>query len=198
LHDVWPSPGLVHCILTEFCLVQNSLCVQVLRAAMIVLFFNVYVLPFGVINDDDDSLWAALLDGTRAVGVSQTLWRGIFTRQSGHPVRHWAVELPSFFKCYLLYKTSPVVASAERINTSVVSAGQPMSVRPPVTDSLSSWSSSWLNTSSDGSAQCDVGVIRWPCDIYQFLYVYFVYVLNAYFYLYIFLLRHVLHNRRIK
>jgi len=39
LHYVWPSPGLVHyiCILggscpqTEFCQVQNSLCVQVLR-----------------------------------------------------------------------------------------------------------------------------------------------------------------------
>jgi len=38
LHDVWPSPGLVHCIyifrgscpLREFCQVQNSLCVQVL------------------------------------------------------------------------------------------------------------------------------------------------------------------------
>jgi len=38
-HDVWPSPGPVHyaykfrgaCPLTEFCQVQNSLCVQVLR-----------------------------------------------------------------------------------------------------------------------------------------------------------------------
>ena len=37
LHDVWPSPGLVHyiyifggsCPITEFCLVQNLLCVQV-------------------------------------------------------------------------------------------------------------------------------------------------------------------------
>jgi len=36
LHDAWPSPGLVYCIhifgellpLTEFCQVQNSLCVQ--------------------------------------------------------------------------------------------------------------------------------------------------------------------------
>jgi len=40
LHDVWPSPGLLHCIytfggscpLTEFRQVQNSLCVQVLRS----------------------------------------------------------------------------------------------------------------------------------------------------------------------
>jgi len=38
LHDVWPSPGLLHyiyifgssCPLAEFCHVQNSLCVQVL------------------------------------------------------------------------------------------------------------------------------------------------------------------------
>ena len=40
--------------LTEFCQVQNSLCVQVLRSPAL----------------------AALLHGTRAVGVSQTLWRG--------------------------------------------------------------------------------------------------------------------------
>jgi len=62
LHDVWPSPGLVHyvyifwgsCPLPEFCQVQNSLCVQVLRSPTL----------------------AALLHGTRAVGVSQTLRRG--------------------------------------------------------------------------------------------------------------------------
>jgi len=62
LHDVWPSPELVHyiytsrgsCPLTEFCQVQNSLCVQVLRSAIL----------------------AALQHGTRAVGVSQTLQRG--------------------------------------------------------------------------------------------------------------------------
>jgi len=66
LHDVWPSPGLVHYIhfrglfpLTEFCQVQNSLCVQVLRSPIL----------------------AALLHGTRAVGVSQTLRRG--TRNGG-------------------------------------------------------------------------------------------------------------------
>jgi len=57
LHDVWLSPGLVHYVhfrgllsLTEFCQVQNSLCVQVLRSAIL----------------------SALLHGTRAVGVSQT------------------------------------------------------------------------------------------------------------------------------
>jgi len=61
LHDVWPSPGLVHyiytfggsCPLTEFNQVQNSLCVQVLRSPIL----------------------AALLDGTRVVGVSETLRR---------------------------------------------------------------------------------------------------------------------------
>jgi len=33
--------------------------------------------------------------GTRAVGVTQTLRHGIFTRHGGHPVRHWAIELSS-------------------------------------------------------------------------------------------------------
>jgi len=57
-----------------FCHVQNSVCAQVLRYPIL----------------------AALLHGTRAVGVSQTLRRGIFTQQGGHPIRHWAVELSSF------------------------------------------------------------------------------------------------------
>jgi len=43
LHDLWPSRGLVHhiyifggsCPLTEFCHVQNSLCVQVLRSPIL-------------------------------------------------------------------------------------------------------------------------------------------------------------------
>jgi len=64
LHDVWPSPGLVRYIglytfggsgpMTEFCPVQNSLYVQVLRYPIL----------------------AALLHGTAAAGVSQTLRRG--------------------------------------------------------------------------------------------------------------------------
>ena len=62
---------------TEFCQVQNSLCVQVLHSPIL----------------------AALLYGTWGVGVSETLRRGIFTRQSGHRVRHWAVELSSSY-CY--------------------------------------------------------------------------------------------------
>jgi len=59
LPDVWPSPGMLHsiyifgacCPLTEFCQLKNSLCVQVLRS----------------------SILAALVHGTRAVGVIQTL-----------------------------------------------------------------------------------------------------------------------------
>jgi len=64
LHDVWSSPALLHlytflgssCPLTEFCQLQNSLCVQVLHC----------------------SILAALLHGTRAAADSQTLWRGIY------------------------------------------------------------------------------------------------------------------------
>ena len=83
LQDVWPSPGLVHYVyifealallpLTEFCHVQNSLCVQVLRSPIL----------------------AALLHGTRAAAVSQTLWLG--TRngitelsQRAPPIFGWA------------------------------------------------------------------------------------------------------------
>jgi len=59
LHDVWPSPGLVHyiyifrgsCPVTGFCHAQNSLFVQVLRSPILV----------------------ALLHGTRAVGVHESL-----------------------------------------------------------------------------------------------------------------------------
>jgi len=62
LHDVWPSPRLLHYIYTfgggflprnGICQMQHSLCVQVLRSPIL----------------------AALLHGTLVVGVSQTLWR---------------------------------------------------------------------------------------------------------------------------
>jgi len=81
LHDLWPSPGLVHCIyifgdfcaLTEFCYVQNSLFVQVWCSPIL----------------------AVLLHGTPAVGLSQTLPCG--TRhgitelsQTAAPVFGWA------------------------------------------------------------------------------------------------------------
>jgi len=62
LHDVWPSPALAHyiytfggsCPLTEFCPVQHSFYVQVLRSLIL----------------------AALLHGTQAAGISQTLRHG--------------------------------------------------------------------------------------------------------------------------
>jgi len=61
LHDVWPSAGLVYyvfsfggsCSVSEFCQVQNSLCVQVLHSRIL----------------------AVSLHGTPAVGVSQPLRR---------------------------------------------------------------------------------------------------------------------------
>jgi len=80
LHDVWPSPGLVHyiiglhfwgcCPVTEFWQVQDLLCVQVLRSP---------ILP-------------ALLHGTRIVGVSQTaaFSRGRHLYSAGRPSR-WAL-----------------------------------------------------------------------------------------------------------
>jgi len=79
LHDVWTSPGLVHyiyifggsCPAIEFCQVQSSLCVQVLHSPIL----------------------AALLHGTRVVGVSQSLRRwaegATYIRQSGHHVGQW-------------------------------------------------------------------------------------------------------------
>jgi len=63
----WAGP------ITEFCQMQHSLCIQILRSPIL----------------------AALLYATWAVDISKTLRRGIFTRQGGHPVRHWAVELSS-------------------------------------------------------------------------------------------------------
>jgi len=81
LHGIWPSHGLVQhiynfegsCPLIEFCPVQNSLYVQVLRSGIL----------------------AALLHGTPAADVSQTLRRG--TRngitelsQRAPPIFGWA------------------------------------------------------------------------------------------------------------
>ena len=77
LHDVWPSPALVYCIyiwrflpLTQFCQVQNSLCVQVLHSHIL----------------------ATLLHGSGVVGVCQTLQHSAegatCIRQDGHHVGH--------------------------------------------------------------------------------------------------------------
>jgi len=73
LHVVWPSPGLQHyififsgtCPPMEFCQVQNSRCVQVLPSRIL----------------------AALLHGTPAAGISQTLWRGTRNGIMGLPQR---------------------------------------------------------------------------------------------------------------
>jgi len=74
LHGVWSSPVLAHhiytfrgsCALTEFCQVQNSLYVQVLRSPIL----------------------AALLYGTAAAGVSQTAaW---YTEWTSPPIFSWA------------------------------------------------------------------------------------------------------------
>jgi len=84
LHDVWPYPALLHyiyifgdsCPLTEFCPLQNSLYVQVLRYLIL----------------------APLLHGTPAAGVSQTLWRwtegATYIRQGGHPGNAGCKKLP--------------------------------------------------------------------------------------------------------
>ena len=54
LHDVWPSPGLVHgvyffgdsCPVTEFCKVQSSLCVQILRSPSYISY--TYISPAAI------------------------------------------------------------------------------------------------------------------------------------------------------
>jgi len=82
LYDVWPSPGLLHYIYifwgllppTEFWPVQNSLYVQVLHSPIL----------------------AALLPGTPAAGISQTLWHG--TRNG---IKELSQTAPSIF-CWVV------------------------------------------------------------------------------------------------
>jgi len=59
---------------------------------------------------------AALLHGTPAVGVSQTLRHGIFTRQGGHPVQHWAVELSSLIKLSKAIRTKQPYGLGVQLN----------------------------------------------------------------------------------
>jgi len=81
LHDVWPTPWLLHriyifrgfCPVTEFCKVQTSLCVQVLCSPIL----------------------AELLHGTRPVAVSQTFRHGTRNEitelsQTAPPIFGWA------------------------------------------------------------------------------------------------------------
>ena len=80
LHDVWPSPGLVHYMYTF-----SGALVPWRNFARCKIHFT----------SKSCVLRYCSLHGTRAVGVSQTLRRGIFTQHGGNPVRHWAVELSS-------------------------------------------------------------------------------------------------------
>ena len=103
LHDVWafwPSPGLVHyvyifegsCPLTEFCSVQYSLYVQVLRSP----------------------IFPVLVHGTRVVGVSETVWRSaagaIYIWQGGHEPSFaaWYKE----WNCELSQRAPPIFGRA--------------------------------------------------------------------------------------
>ena len=98
LRDAWPSPGLVRyvrfrgcCRLVEFCKVQNSLCVQVLRSPIL----------------------ASLLHGTPAAGVSQTLRHGTRNRITEICRRRhlYSAGRPSHSSNYLLLLFSKVKAS---------------------------------------------------------------------------------------
>jgi len=54
---------------------------------------------------------------SRAVCVSHCLRHGIFTRQGGHPIRHWAVELFSFYS-----STGGLLAVSCQTNLSIIVA----------------------------------------------------------------------------
>jgi len=96
LHNVLPSPGLVHSTYVLGPLPPN-------RIVPDAIFTRVQVLR---------PLLAALLHGTRAVGVSQTLRHGMFTLQGDHPIQHWAVELSSLVGRFALcYQTFSVCLS---------------------------------------------------------------------------------------
>ena len=82
LHDVWPSPGLVHyiyicggcCPLMKFCQVQNSLCVKVLRSP----------------------ISAALLHGTRETTSGKLCGVVSSYDKAAIPFDLWMVELSSY------------------------------------------------------------------------------------------------------
>jgi len=100
LHDVWPSPGLVHfwssCPLTEFCQVQNSLWVQVLQH----------------LDGADSFLLATLLHGTRTTGVSQTFQRGTRNGITELSLRHlYSAGRPSrWASVHILHGTMSVMS----------------------------------------------------------------------------------------
>jgi len=89
------------CSVTEFCQMQNSLCIQVLHYPT----------------------WAVLLHGTQAVGISQALRHCTFKQQGSHPIRHLIVELSSLL--YILQ----VRPSVQKAKWSFLQTGCP-SCRP--------------------------------------------------------------------
>jgi len=84
IYTFWRGGGLL--LLTEFCQLQNSLCVQVLCPPIL----------------------AALLHGTRVVGVSQTLRRwadgATYIRQGDHHVEHWPTFYCSILRYFLYWR----------------------------------------------------------------------------------------------
>jgi len=97
LYNVWPSPGLVHylgalyifggsCPIMELCQVQNSLFVQ----SCVNLYWQ-----------RGCQRYCTTLEQWASAKLRRS--RPIFARQSGHPVRHWALELSNFvlILCYL-------------------------------------------------------------------------------------------------
>ena len=102
LHNVWPSLGLLQyiyifegsCPITELRQVQNSLCVEVLRSAIL----------------------AALLHGTRVVGISQTaaLSRRRLLYSTGRP-SHWALAHILVCLFFLFVCHSNISQMVERI-----------------------------------------------------------------------------------
>ena len=89
LIDVWPSPGLVHyiyilggsCPLTEFCQVQNSLCIEVLRSPIFSALLCLMCLNWALVVRQ--TLWRGTKNGMRE--LSQTAPP---IQQGGHHVGH--------------------------------------------------------------------------------------------------------------
>ena len=104
LHDVWPSSGLAHYIHFWGFLSPNG----ILPGAKFTLRPCLALSYIGIVTARRSSL---------AVCVSHCLRHGIFTRQGGHPIRHWAVELFSFYS-----STGGLLAVSCQTNLSIIVA----------------------------------------------------------------------------
>jgi len=86
LHDVWPSPGLVHyiyifegsCPLTEFCQVQDSLCIQVSHSAILACYWMAL----------EQRSSAKLCDVVQGMELENFRRGATYTRLGGHHVGH--------------------------------------------------------------------------------------------------------------